>query len=154
MGNPIEIINKKASFSYRLIENFTAGIQLKGGEIKSIRNKDVDIKDSYCALVKGEVWVRNIHVSKYNQDSTGQHNPNREKKLLLNKSEVKKITKSINEKGMSLIPTKLFINDKGLAKLEIAIGKGKKLYDKREDIKKRDIEKQIDREKKRGNKFP
>ena len=151
MKNTIEIVNKKASFSYRLTEYFTAGIQLKGGEIKSIRNKDVDIKDSYCALVKGEVWVRNIHVSKYKQDSTDQHNPNREKKLLLNKSEVKKVTKSLNEKGMSLIPTKLFINEKGLAKLEIAIGKGKKLYDKREDIKKRDIEKQINREKKRGN---
>jgi len=154
MVSIIEIINKKASFSYRLTENFTAGIQLKGAEIKSIRNKDVVIKDSYCILVKSEVWVRNIHISKYKQDSTDQHNPNREKKLLLNKSEVKKITKSINEKGMSLIPTKLFINDKGLAKLEIAIGKGKKLYDKREDIKKKDVEKQIDREKKRGNKFP
>ena len=151
MKKSIEIINKKASFSYRLTEHFTAGIQLKGGEIKSIRNKDVDIKDSYCLLVKGEVWVKNIHVSKYKQDSTDRHNPNREKKLLLNKSEVKKITKSLNEKGMSLIPTKLFINEKGLAKLEIAIGKGKKLYDKREDIKKRDVEKQIDREKKRGN---
>ncbi len=151
MQKPIEIKNKKASFSYRLTEYFTAGIQLKGGEIKSIRNKDVVIKDSYCILIKGEVWVKNIHVSKYKQDSTDQHNPNREKKLLLNKSEVKKITKSMDEKGMSLIPTKLFINEKGLAKLEIAIGKGKKLYDKREDIKKRDIEKQIDREKKRGN---
>ena len=151
MKKSIEIINKKASFSYRLTEHFTAGIQLKGGEIKSIRNRDVVIKDSYCILINNEVWVKNIHVSKYKQDSTDQHNPNREKKLLLNKSEIKKITKSIEEKGMSLIPTKLFINEKGLAKIEIAIGKGKKLYDKREDIKKRDVEKQIEREKKRGN---
>ena len=151
MKKSIEIINKKASFSYRLTEHFTAGIQLKGGEIKSIRNRDVIIKDSYCILINNEVWVKNIHVSKYKQDSTNQHNPNREKKLLLNKSEIKKITKSIDEKGMSLIPTKLFINEKGLAKIEIAIGKGKKLYDKREDIKKRDIEKQIQIEKKRGN---
>jgi len=151
MQNQIEIVNKKSSFSYRLTEYFTAGIQLKGGEIKSIRNKDVIIKDSYCILINNEVWVKNIHISKYKQDSTDQHNPNREKKLLLNKSEIKKITKSIEEKGMSLIPTKLFINEKGLAKIEIAIGKGKKLYDKREDIKKRDIEKQIQIEKKRGN---
>ena len=93
MGSVIEIINKKASFSYRLTEHFTAGIQLKGAEIKSIRNKDVVITDSYCVLVKSEVWVRNIHISKYKQDSTDQHNPSREKKLLLNKSEVKKITK-------------------------------------------------------------
>jgi len=127
MKKSIEIINKKASFSYRLTEHFTAGIQLKGGEIKSIRNRDVIIKDSYCILINNEVWVKNIHVSKYKQDSTNQHNPNREKKLLLNKSEIKKITKSIDEKGMSLIPTKLFINEKGLAKIEIAIGKGKKL---------------------------
>ena len=151
MKKPIEIKNKKASFSFRLTEHFTAGVQLKGSEIKSIRNRDVIINDAYCILIKGEVWVKNIHVSKYKQDSTDQHNPNREKKLLLNKSEVKKITKSIDEKGMSLIPTKLFINEKGLAKIEIAIGKGKKLYDKREDIKKRDVEKQIQREKKRGN---
>ena len=151
MQNQIKIINKKASFSYRLTEHFTAGIQLKGGEIKSIRNKDVIIKDSYCILIRNEVWVKNIHISKYKQDSTDKHNPNREKKLLLNKSEIKKITKSIEEKGMSLIPTKLFINEKGLAKIEIAIGKGKKLYDKREDLKKRDVEKQIEREKKRGN---
>ncbi len=151
MKKPIEIKNKKASFSFRLTEHFTAGIQLKGSEIKSIRNRDVIINDAYCILIKGEVWAKNIHVSKYKQDSTDQHNPNREKKLLLNKSEVKKITKSIDEKGMSLIPTKLFINEKGLAKIEIAIGKGKKLYDKREDIKKRDVEKQIRREKKRGN---
>ena len=151
MQNQIEIVNKKSSFSYRLTDHFTAGIQLKGGEIKSIRNKDVIIKDAYCILIKGEVWVKNVHVSKYKQDSTDQHNPNREKKLLLNKSEIKKITRSIEEKGMSLIPTKLFINEKGLAKIEIAIGKGKKLYDKREDIKKRDIEKQIQIEKKRGN---
>ena len=151
MKKPIEIKNKKASFSFRLTEHFTAGIQLKGSEIKSIRNRDVIINDSYCILIKGEVWVKNVHISKYKQDSTDLHNPNREKKLLLNKSEVKKIIKSIDEKGMSLIPTKLFINDNGLAKIEIAIGKGKKLYDKREDIKKRDVEKQIQREKKRGN---
>ena len=151
MQNTIQIVNKKASYSYRLTEHFTAGLQLKGGEIKSIRNKDVEIKDSYCVLIKHEVWVRNMHVSKYKQDTSEQHNTNRDKKLLLNKSELKKIIKSINEKGMSLIPTKLFINEKGLAKIEIAIGKGKKLYDKREDIKKRDIEKQIDREKKKGN---
>ncbi len=151
MKKPIEIKNKKASFSFRLTEHFTAGIQLKGSEIKSIRNRDVIINDAYCILIKGEIWVKNIHVSKYKQDSTDQHNPNREKKLLLNKSEVKKITKSIDEKGMSLIPTKLFINEKGLAKIEIAIGKGKKLYDKREDLKKRDVKKQIEIEKKRGN---
>ena len=151
MQNTIQIVNKKASYSYRLTEHFTAGLQLKGGEIKSIRNKGVEIKDSYCVLIKSEVWVRNMHVSKYKQDTSDQHNTKRDKKLLLNKSELKKIIKSINEKGMSLIPTKLFINEKGLAKIEIAIGKGKKLYDKREDIKKRDIENQIDREKKKGN---
>ena len=151
MKNSIEIKNKKASFSYNLTDFFIAGIQLKGSEIKSIRNKDIVITDSYCTLIKGEVWARNINITKYKQDSINEHNPKREKKLLLNRSELKKITKSIDEKGMSLIPTRIFINERGLAKIEIAIGKGKKQYDKREDIKKRDIEKQIQIEKKRGN---
>ena len=151
MKNSIEIKNKKASFSYNLTDFFIAGIQLKGSEIKSIRNKDVVITDSYCTLTKGEVWAKNINITKYKQDSINEHNPKREKKLLLNKSELKKITKSIDEKGLSLIPTRIFINEKGLAKIEIATGKGKKQYDKREDIKKRDIEKQIQIEKKRGN---
>ena len=148
--NIIEILNKKSKFSYQLIDYYTAGLQLKGSEIKSIRNKDVNIKDSYCFLIEGEIWAKNIHVSKYKQDSTDSHNPNRDKKLLLNKSEIKKLTKFIQEKGMAIIPTKLFVNLKGLAKIEIAIAKGKKIYDKREDIKKRDVQKDIQRIKKGG----
>lgn len=151
MKKIIEIKNKKASFSYTLTENFTAGIQLKGGEVKSIRNKEVKISDSFCIIFNDEIWVKNIYISKYKHDTSESHNPNRNKKLLLNKSEISKIIKSINEKGASLIPTKLFINDKGLVKIQVAIGKGKKMYDKREIIKKRDIEKQIQREKKREN---
>ena len=136
MKKIIEIKNKKASFSYTLTENFTAGIQLKGGEVKSIRNKEVKISDSFCIIFNDEIWVKNIYISKYKHDTSESHNPNRNKKLLLNKSEISKIIKSINEKGASLIPTKLFINDKGLVKIQVAIGKGKKMYDKREIIKK------------------
>ena len=150
MKKSVEILNKKASFSYSLTDHYTAGIQLKGSEIKSIRNRDIVIKDSYCILIDREIWVKNIYVSKYKQDSREDYNPNRDKKLLLQKPEIKKITKSIEEKGMAVIPTKLFISEKGLAKIEIAIGKGKKMYDKREDLKKKDIEKDIARIKKGG----
>tara|TARA_B100001121_G_scaffold209697_1_gene183608 strand:+ start:87 stop:539 length:453 start_codon:yes stop_codon:yes gene_type:complete len=146
-----EILNKKASFSYKLTEFYTAGIQLKGSEIKSIRNKEIIIKDSYCILINGEVWSKNIHISKYKYDTSQEYNPNRDKKLLLNKNEIKKIIKSIDEKGMSLIPIKLFVNEKGMAKVELGLGKGKKLFDKREDLKKKDVDKQIQRIKKRGN---
>tara|TARA_B100000900_G_scaffold323526_1_gene283113 strand:+ start:119 stop:574 length:456 start_codon:yes stop_codon:yes gene_type:complete len=151
MKKKIEIPNKKASFSYKLTDFYTAGIQLKGSEIKSIRKKEVIIKDSYCTLMNGEIWSKNIHISKYKYDTSQEFIPNRDKKLLLNKNEIKKIIKSIEEKGMSLIPIKLFINEKGIAKVELGLGKGKKLFDKREDIKKKDIEKQIQRIKKRGN---
>jgi len=151
MKQKIEILNKKASFSYKLSEFYTAGIQLKGSEIKSIKSKEVIIKDSYCILLKNEIWAKNIHVTKYKYDTSQEFNPNREKKLLLKKNEIKKIIKSIDEKGMSLIPTKLFINEKGIAKIEIGLGKGKKLFDKREDLKKKDVEQQIQRIKKRGN---
>ena len=130
----IEILNKKASFSYKLSEFYTAGIQLKGSEIKSIRNKEIIIKDSYCILINGEVWSKNIHISKYKYDTSQEFNPNRDKKLLLNKNEIKKI-----------------INEKGMAKVELGLGKGKKLFDKREDLKKKDVDKQIQRIKKRGN---
>ena len=106
---------------------------------------------SFCIIFNDEIWVKNIYISKYKHDSSELHNPNRNKKLLLNKSEISKIIKAINEKGASLIPTKLFINEKGLVKIQVAIGKGKKMYDKREIIKKRDVEKHIQREKKREN---
>ena len=149
MTNPSNIItiNKKASFSYNLTDFFICGIQLQGSEIKSIRLKKVNISESFCIVEKNEVWVRNMDIKKYKFCQDESYNPKKTRKLLLTKIEIKKIKKNLDEKGMSLIPIKLFINDKGLAKIKIGIGKGKKLYDKRESIKKRDAELEMGRKK-------
>jgi len=149
MTNPSNIItiNKKASFSYNLTDFFICGIQLQGSEIKSIRLKKVNISESFCIVEKNEVWVRNMDINKYKFCQDESYNPKKTRKLLLTKIEIKKIKKNLDEKGMSLIPIKLFINDKGLAKIKIGIGKGKKLYDKRESIKKRDAELEMGRKK-------
>ena len=149
MTNSITLItkNKKASFSYTLTSYFVCGIQLKGSEIKSIRHKDVNISESYCILENDEIWVKNIDINKYKFDNQEEYNPKRLRKLLLQKNEINKIKKNLNEKGMALIPTKLFINEKGLAKLEVALGKGKKTYDKRESLKKKDTDREIQRKK-------
>ncbi|MBL31835.1 MAG: SsrA-binding protein [Flavobacteriales bacterium] len=145
--NNIINTNKKASFSYQLSDFFTCGIQLKGSEIKSIRMNQVNISESYCIIEGNEVWVKNMDIARYKFCTDDKYNPKKTRKLLLKKIEIKKINKNLNEKGMSLIPTKLFINETGLAKLEIAIGKGKKIYDKRESIKKADAQREMQRKK-------
>tara|TARA_B100001029_G_scaffold177949_1_gene183585 strand:+ start:123 stop:575 length:453 start_codon:yes stop_codon:yes gene_type:complete len=148
MNTKIEILNKKAKFSYDIQSLYEAGIQLNGTEIKSIRNNDANIKDSYCIIIDNEVFVKNMHIAKYKLSMIDNYESKRDRKLLLNRSEINKIQKMIQEKGMSVIPTKLFINNKGFAKLEIGIGKGKKLFDKRETIKKRESQIEIERTKK------
>ena len=148
MNIKIEILNKKAKFSYDIQSLYEAGIQLNGTEIKSIRNNDAIIKDSYCIVTNNEIFVKNMHIAKYKLSMIENYEPKRDRKLLLKRSEINKIEKMIQEKGMSVVPTKLFINNKGLAKLEIGIGKGKKLYDKRETIKKRESKIEIERTKK------
>jgi len=148
MKTKIEILNKKAKFSYDIQGLYEAGIQLNGTEIKSIRNNDANIKDSYCIIIDNEVFVKNMHIAKYKLSMIENYESKRDRKLLLNRSEINKIQKMIQEKGMSVIPTKLFINNKGFAKLEIGIGKGKKLFDKRETIKKRESQIEIERTKK------
>ncbi len=141
----MEINNKKASFEYYLQELFTAGIVLTGTEIKSIRAGKASLKESYCAFRDHELFVRNMHVSPYSFGSYNNHEPKRERKLLLTARELKKLKGKLDEKGFTLIPTRLFINESGLAKLEIALAKGKKLYDKRDTLKKKDQQREIDR---------
>ena len=148
MLQKINIKNKKAYFEYEILSNFTAGIVLCGSEIKSIRNSQASLSDSYCVVIKSEIFIRNLHIGEYKHASHNNHTPKRERKLLLNKIEIKKIKKQLNEKGMTLIPTKLLISEKGFAKIEIGLGKGKKLYDKRETLKKRDANLEIERKKK------
>ena len=139
--------NKKAYFSYIISDIFICGLQLKGSEIKSIRHSQVNISEAYCLLSNNELWVKNMDIARYKFCNEEEYNPLRLRKLLLNKTEIRKIKKQLNEKGMSLVPIKLIINEKGFAKLEIGLGRGKKNYDKRETIKKRDSNIEIQRKK-------
>lgn len=141
----IQIRNKRASFEYFFIETFIAGIALKGTEIKSLREGKANLQDAYCTFFKGELWVKQMHISPYSQAAHYNHDLTRERKLLLNKKELKKLEKGMQDKGNTIIPIRVFINDRGLAKMEIALAKGKKLYDKRESIKDRDVKRELER---------
>ena len=146
MSNTINIKNKKAAFEYFLMEEFTAGIQLTGTEIKSIRAGKASITEAYCTFIGNELFVRNMHVAEYTMGSYNNHEPKRDRKLLLTRRELRKIFNKITEKGLTIIPSLLYIDEKGLAKLTIVIAKGKKLYDKRETLKHKDQQRDIDRE--------
>ena len=141
----ISIKNRKASFNYELIERFVAGLKLVGTEIKSIRNGKVNLTDSYCTLIRGEMYVINLHIAEYELGTINNHIAKRDRKLLLNKKEIEKLDKKVKESGFTIVPTKLFVNDRGLAKLEIALARGKKTYDKRETLKSKDAKRDIDR---------
>ncbi len=145
MENTVYIVNKRASFEYNLIDKYEAGIVLTGSEIKSIRQGKVNISDAYCYFKDGELYVKNMHISPYEHGGFANHNPLRDRKLLLHKHELRKLYRSVKEDGFTIVPVKIYINKKGLAKLEIALAKGKKMYDKRESIKKRDIERELGR---------
>lgn len=144
----ISIRNRKASFEFFLMENFVAGLVLSGTEIKSIRNNDASIAEAFCMVLNDEIWVRNMHIAEYDKGSYNNHPAKRDRKLLLNSKEIKKIKNKMKDKGIALIPVHLFINEKGLAKIEIAVAKGKKLYDKRDSLKTKDKEREIERGKK------
>ena len=141
----INIQNKRASFEYAFIEKYTAGIKLTGTEIKSIREGKANITDAFCFIRNEEVFVKNLHISEYEKGTHYNHDPLRERKLLLQKTEINRIAKKMKDQGLTLVPTRLFIADSGYAKLEIAVSKGKKTFDKREDIKKKDVQREIAR---------
>ncbi len=145
MANQINIKNKKAWFEFFLLENFTAGIQLTGTEIKSLREGKANLADAYCLFVGEELFVKSMHIAEYTFGTYNNHEPKRDRKLLLNKRELRKLLNKTKEKGLTIIPTLLFINEKGLAKLDISIAKGKKLYDKRETLKTKDTQREMDR---------
>lgn len=142
---PSEIKNKKAFFNYHILDTFIAGIVLTGTEIKSIRNGKVSLQDAYCYFKNNELYVKNLYIAEYEQGNIYNHDPLRERKLLLQKHELKKIQRKLKDEGITVIVLKLFINSKGWAKLEIALAKGKKQYDKREDIRKKDMERAMKR---------
>jgi len=141
----ISIRNKRASFEYYLLEEFVAGLQITGTEIKSIREGKANLTDAYCNFKGEELYVINMHVAEYALGTHYNHEPKRDRKLLLNKRELRKIATKTKEKGLTMIPMELFVNEKGLAKLKFAIAKGKKLYDKRETLKTKDNKREMDR---------
>lgn len=143
--NSINIRNKKATFEYNILEKFVAGIKLLGTEIKSIRQSKANIGDSFCAFINGELYVRNMDIAEYSHGSFYNHEAKRDRKLLLNKKELKKLAVKGEDKGLTIIPLRIFINERGFAKMEIALAQGKKAFDKRESIKERDIKREMDR---------
>ncbi|HEY8541338.1 MAG TPA: SsrA-binding protein SmpB [Pseudothermotoga sp.] len=138
----IVAINKKAR-DYEILETYEAGIELKGTEVKSLREKNVSFKDSFCRIKDGEIYLLNLHISPYRFANRFNHDPERPRKLLFHKKEIKKLTGKLSTTGLTLIPTKIYFNDKGIAKIEVALAKGRKQYDKREEIKKKEIDKKI-----------
>ena len=147
----ISISNRKVRFEYELLEYFSAGIQLLGTEIKSLRTGNANLAEAYCYVHQSEVWITGMYIAEYKYGSYMNHEPKRLRKLLLNKKEINKISSVMQNVGITLVPLKLYISDKGWAKIEIALAKGRKLHDKREDLKQKDDKRQIDRALKKLN---
>ncbi len=145
MQKTVNILNKRARFDYEILERYTAGIVLAGSEIKSIRLGKASIAESFCEFHEHELFAINTHIEEYAFSRSFSHAPKSERKLLLNKKELKSLLKSVQNKGLTIIPIRLFTNEKGLAKLEIGLARGKKNYDKRDTIKDRDVKRDLDR---------
>lgn len=145
MASPISIKNRSAFHEYAIDDTYVAGMMLLGTEVKSLREGRASFNDSYCFIHKGELWIKSLHISPYSHGTVNNHDADRDKKLLLQKREIKKIQAKLKEKGYTLIPLKIFMNDRNFIKLELGLGKGKKLFDKREAIKKRDVERDMKR---------
>lgn len=142
----IDVTNKKASFEYFFIDKYTAGMVLTGTEIKSVRQNKFNMSDAYCYFQGNELFVKNLNISKYEQGTYLNHEPLRDRKLLLTKKELRKLSNKLTDKGLTIVPTRMFINENGYLKMEIALAKGKKLYDKRDSIKERDVSRERMRE--------
>ncbi|HET8885679.1 MAG TPA: SsrA-binding protein SmpB [Salinimicrobium sp.] len=147
--NTVNIRNRKAKFEFEILDKYTAGIQLAGTEIKALREGKASIAESFCEFNhKNELFVINMHIEEYSHASHFNHNPKSERKLLLQKKELRKLQKEVKASGLTIVPLQVFINDRGLAKMVIALAKGKKLHDKRETIKERESDRRLDRIKK------
>src|SRR5688572_22657993 len=141
----VNIVNRRASFEYQFLVKYTAGIMLKGTEIKAIREGNVNMSDAFCTFHNDGLYVHQMHIAKFTEGTYNNHEPMRERKLLLNKRELSQLEKKSQEQGLTIIPIRVFISERGFAKVEIALAKGKKLFDKREDIKAKDQKRELDR---------
>ena len=145
MAENIYIKNKPATFEFAIEDKVKAGIMLTGSEIKSVRNGKVSFNDSYCLFTHGELWIKSLYIAEYENAGYAGHLPVRDRKLLLTKKELRKWEQKVKEKGFTIVPLAMFVNEKGYAKLEIGLGRGKKVHDKRETIKERDTDREIRR---------
>ena len=145
LSNDINIKNKRASFDFEFLEKFTAGIMLVGTEIKALREGKASLVDAFCYIHNSEIWIKNMNISEYSLGTYANHVPRRERKLLLNKKEIQKLERKTKESGLTIVPVRLFLNEKGLAKIIIALAKGKKEFDKRQSLREKDDKRQIDR---------
>ncbi len=145
MANEVNIKNRRASFDYEFIEEYTAGIVLTGTEIKSIRAGKAGLADAYCYFHRGELWIKGMYVAEYKLGTYYNHAERRERKLLLQKKELSKLERKTKESGLTIVPLRVFLNDKGFAKVRIALARGKKQYDKRESLKAKDAKREMDR---------
>lgn len=141
----MEIRNRSAYHEYFIEDKYTAGMVLAGTEVKSLRAGKASFNDSYCLFIKGELWIRSLHIAEYSHGTSSNHDPVQERKLLLQKRELRKLEARIKEKGYTIVPLRIYFSEKGLAKLDLGLGKGKHLYDKRESIKQRDTEREMKR---------
>lgn len=142
----LNIKNRKASFEYELLIRYEAGIRLTGTEIKSIRAGKASISEAYCTFINDELFVRNMHIAEYEQGNIYNHEPKRDRKLLLKRTELNKLKSKLKDKGLTIIPLQMFLSKSGYAKMEIALARGKKLHDKRDSLKEKDLKRQMDRD--------
>ena len=145
LKSDVNIKNRRASFDYEILDRYTAGIQLFGTEIKSIRESKASLVDTYCQFVGNELWVKQMHIAEYRFGTYANHEAKRDRKLLMTRKELRKLEKQVKDTGKTIIPLRLFINEKGLAKVVIALAKGKKEFDKRESLKEKDDRREMDR---------
>ncbi|MFH0762226.1 MAG: SsrA-binding protein [Bacteroidota bacterium] len=150
MANKIHISNKQVFREYEILEKYTAGIVLTGTEIKSIRQGKASLSDSWCFFIKGELYVKGMQIAEYDLGTHYNHNPGRDRKLLLNHTELLKLERKVKEKGFTIVTIELFLTDEGLAKLEIGLARGKAIHDKREDLKKKDVKRELARQMRRS----
>ena len=148
MKDPKEIVNRKAKFEYTFLQEYSAGIMLKGTEVKSLRVGNANLKDAYCLFINGELYIKSLYIGEYDHGNIHNHEPRRDRKLLLRRTELKKLERRVTEKGLTVVPYKIFFSKRGIAKIQVALSQGKKTFNKKETIKERDMKRELDRMKK------